>query len=77
MGSKMMKVYEHKDPFYPLPSTISPAVLEEAEVSVSSYSLDWHLLPPVANLSVAAVTSGVSAQPGTTEHMKFIIDTVL
>lgn len=31
----MMNIYEHKDPFCPLPSIISPAVLEEAEVSVS------------------------------------------
>lgn len=67
----MMRVYEHKDPFCP-PLHHLPSCTRR---SVSSYSLDWHLPLPVANLSVAAVTSGASAQPGTTEHREFLFDT--
>lgn len=53
----MMEAYQHR-----FPSLIS------AVLSVASYSPDWHRLLPVANLSVAAATSGVSALPGTTEQ---------
>ena len=72
-----MKAYQLRDLLtlrrvLELPIQLCPA---EAAAGRGTHSLDWHLLPPVADPSTAAAIAAAAAPPGTAEHTNMMTNT--